>query len=545
MIWDFTEPVCRGCVNYEGISVRFSSVSNRTMSQSRRRSCYLCDLPRMSWAMIWDFTEPVCRGCVNYEGTDRVELVIETARNLKRAHGFQDDRTSTGGPAKTQVVPSGKEPNQLPVDGQGSDRYPHGAESRDRFGLKTEEEPPDLNRQSPNSRSRTNGSPVSVPGKMTVPPNLLPQVSRTSSQNSVDPGGKGPTSDQDQDQDVKDRQRNSEVLTELNESLRNRQEEWASRPKLVRDTLLVLSKSTPFDVRFKKDHGLVGRVFAFDAVSKTGLDFELRIFIEYPSGSGSVFSSASGVAKQMYQDCMKDLGRGLSSGFRYLEYQMKLGSGDWRLLGDLLPESLRVFRDRVGEDLLPQPHIDPMLPTPLVLLGRGSGSTRIGGRKRKVSLDPDLDLKLTEDQNQNQQQWTETLKQSFLDQNSNPAARGDQSPSKDPVHSTTDGPVSPGSDPGHPQSVPDSPPVQSGPLSCTLCHQRLEDTHFVQCPSVPVHKFCFPCSRDSIKTQAGSGEVYCPSGSKCPLLGSSVPWAFMQEEIRTILTGDVKKEQDP
>lgn len=470
------------------------------MSRSRR-SCYLCDLPRMSWAMIWDFTEPVCRGCVNYEGADRVEVVIQTARNLRRAH-----RTAAGGPDQTQSVPTGEELNQLPADGQGLDRFWLG-------GLKPEEEPADLNSQSPNSRSRTNGS---VPGKMTL--NLLPQVNRTYCQNPEDPGGNR----LDPDPDLKDRQRNSEVLTELNESLQNRHEEWASRPKPVRDTLLVLSRSTPFDVRFKKDHGLVGRVFAFDAVARTGPDFELKIFIEYPSGSGSVFSSASGVAKQMYQDCMKDSGRALSSGFRYLEYQMRLGSGDWRLLGDLLPESLRVFRDRVGQDLLPQPHIDPTLPTPLVLLGRGSGSTRTGGRKRKVSPDPD----------QNQ-----TLRQSFLDPN--PAAQDRQS--KDPVHSTTDGPVSPGPDPGHPRSIPD----QSGPLTCTVCQQRLEDTHFVQCPSVPDHKFCFPCSRDSIRTQAGSGDVFCPSGSKCPLLGSTVPWAFMQEEIRTILTGDVKKEQDP
>lgn len=512
------------------------------MSPSRRRSCYLCDLPRMSWAMIWDFTEPVCRGCVNYEGADRVEFVIETARNLKRAHGFQEDRAPE--PAKTQAVPSGKEPpgqpDQLQDEGPGLDRYPEGRARLDR-GFKTEDGLPDLNRHSPSSR-RINGGLVSV----SVPPSLPPQVGRTSTQNSADPGGKRPASvsSTDQDRDLKEKQRNQEVLTELNESLRNRQEEWATRPKPVRDTLLVLSRSTPFDVRFKKDHGLVGRVFTVDAVSKTGLDLELKIFIEYPSGSGSVFSSASGVAKQMYQDCMKDFGRGLSSGFRYLEYQMKPGSGDWRLLGDLLPESLRVFRDRVRDDLLPQPHTDPMLPTPLVLLGRGSGSTRTGGRKRKAS--PDSGLKPTEDQNR---QWVDnqTLKLSPLDRTSpaNPAAQGGQSPSKDLVHSTTDGPVSPGSDPGRPQSVPDSPPAHGGPLSCTICHQRLEDTHFVQCPSVLDHKFCFPCSRDSIKAQGGSGgEVYCPSGSKCPLMGSSVPWAFMQEEIRTILTGDVKNETD-
>lgn len=85
------------------------------------------------------------------------------------------------------------------------------------------------------------------------------------------------------------------------------------------------------------------------------------------------------------------------------------------------------------------------------------------------------------------------------------------------------------------------------PLCCTLCRERLEDTHFVQCPSVPGHKFCFPCSREFIKAQGPAGEVYCPSGDKCPLVGSSVPWAFMQGEIATILAGDikVKKERDP
>ena len=56
-----------------------------------------------------------------------------------------------------------------------------------------------------------------------------------------------------------------------------------------------------------------------------------------------------------------------------------------------------------------------------------------------------------------------------------------------------------------------------------------------QCPTASHHKFCFPCSAESIKKQGTNNEVFCPSGERCPLAGSNVPWAFMQGEITTIL----------
>lgn len=50
-------------------------------------------------------------------------------------------------------------------------------------------------------------------------------------------------------------------------------------------------------------------------------------------------------------------------------------------------------------------------------------------------------------------------------------------------------------------------PQPGNNLKCTICTERLEDTHFVQCPSVLHHKFCFPCSRESIKRQGAGTEV--------------------------------------
>ena len=42
------------------------------------------------------------------------------------------------------------------------------------------------------------------------------------------------------------------------------------------------------------------------------------------------------------------------------------------------------------------------------------------------------------------------------------------------------------------------------------------DLPLFQCPTVGHHKFCFPCSADSIKKQGSNTEVFCPSGDGIP-----------------------------
>ena len=45
-------------------------------------------------------------------------------------------------------------------------------------------------------------------------------------------------------------------------------------------------------------------------------------------------------------------------------------------------------------------------------------------------------------------------------------------------------------------------------LKCTNCRDKLDDTHFVQCPSNTAHKFCFSCCKESIIKQGN--EVILP-----------------------------------
>ncbi|XP_029427040.1 interferon regulatory factor 2-binding protein 1 [Rhinatrema bivittatum] len=545
---------------------------------SRRQWCYLCDLPKMPWAVVWDFSEAVCRGCVNFEGADRIEFLIDTARRLKRDHVLQEARSPGPQPAKPGL-PLGKEA------GAGGERArvvagEYGMTSRLPNGLtRSDDAPAEGSGQSPNTRRALLSTvPPSLvpPGLIGGPQGLLATVAGLGARGAATLTLNSPLLNElskrpvtlpygDYEREQQQRWRH-ESLAELSESARNRAEEWQGKPKAVREQLLLLSACAPFNVRFKKDHTLLGRVLAFDAVVKPGYEFELKIFTEYPRGSGNIYASGLAVVKQMFQDCLKDSSKVISSGFKYLEYERRQG-GDWRLLAELFTDNARFFKEPVSPDLLPQQNLDssggtiPPISAPQGLVRTGPPRSVTRRRKASPELEGEASTggKLSGEQQPHwvPQVYTAAVAASSQAVASEGAHHNEPSPiaamknvadslgpkDADLVHSTSASPGSSGA-----QSGPDSSSTGTvAPLCCTICRERLEDTHFVQCPSVPGHKFCFPCSRQFIKSQGVGGEIYCPSGEKCPLAGSSVPWAFMQGEIATILAGDVKvkKERDP
>lgn len=567
--------------------------------------------------MLWEFSEAVCRGCVNYDGADRIELLIETARQLKSTHGVLDGRSpgpQQGKPSSAGPIEAGRQHGERIERGRGeygvSSRLPNGLHRAEDVALS------EGSRQSPNTRRAIVGAvpglhstiphALIAQGLVAAPHGLLAPISGSRAGATPITVSAGPIMG-----DAGRRQavslgvgastsalvgidpavwRNNEVMAELNEVARSRVEGWPNRPKAVRDVLVALSSCVPFNVRFRKDHNLMGRVLAFDA--STTPEFELKVFAEYPAGSGMIYSGVPDLVRQMFRDSAKDAGKAVNSGLRYVEYEKRQGTGDWRGLSELLNDGVRMFKEPPIPEVLPQPDAG----LPMAVVGR-PGPAKSTTRRRKASPGSENGESEGRPDHPAREPWPrgaysgmEPLPGMAAPQEGPPRLHSQpspisalmgvadslsssqmarDSPSMSTAHSSAGRPTSSSpstastsvsqaamgqglSAAGQSSNASAGEPTsgtQGTLLCCTLCRERLEDTHFVQCPSVPHHKFCFPCTRGFIRSQGQGGEVYCPSGERCPLAGSTVPWAFMQGEISTILAGDgdvtVKKENDP